>query len=151
MCHNFEQVAMSHLSQNKIRILPVRFKCRPMTLVTLDMIRLVMHLFLVIRVGPDRCKGLVANVTVDTFSHGVFDYFHCLLRKRCSHRSTVEWIHKRIEFMIWNIKIEFLNDFLFFILFKIFIFCPKIQLWFLEKIVDFFGWKTREKVGFWTF
>ena len=31
-------------------------------------------------------------------------------------------------------------------LFKIFIFCPKIQLWFPEKIVDFFGWKTRENV-----
>ena len=25
-------------------------------------------------------------------------------------------------------------------------FCPKIQLWFPEKIVDFFGWKTRENV-----
>ena len=31
-------------------------------------------------------------------------------------------------------------------LFKIFIFSPKIQLWFPEKIVDFFGWKTRENV-----
>ena len=31
-------------------------------------------------------------------------------------------------------------------LFEIFIFCPKIQLWFPEKIVDFFGWKTRENV-----
>ena len=31
-------------------------------------------------------------------------------------------------------------------LFEIFIFCPKIQLWFLEKIVDFFRWKTRENV-----
>jgi len=25
-------------------------------------------------------------------------------------------------------------------------FCPKNQLWFPEKIVDFFGWKTRENV-----
>ena len=33
-----------------------------------------------------------------------------------------------------------------FTLFEIFIFCPKIQLWFPEKIVDFFGWKTRENV-----
>ena len=33
-------------------------------------------------------------------------------------------------------------------LFEIFIFCPKIQLWFPEKIVDFFGWKTRENVAF---
>ena len=32
-------------------------------------------------------------------------------------------------------------------LIEIFIFCPKIQLWFPEKIVDFFGWKTRENVG----
>ena len=31
-------------------------------------------------------------------------------------------------------------------LFEIFIFCPKIQLWFPEKIVDLFGWKTRENV-----
>ena len=31
-------------------------------------------------------------------------------------------------------------------LFEIFIFCPKIQLWILEKIVDFLGWKTRENV-----
>ena len=31
-------------------------------------------------------------------------------------------------------------------LFEIFIFCPKIQLWFPEKIVDFLGWKTRENV-----
>ena len=31
-------------------------------------------------------------------------------------------------------------------LFEIFIFCPKIQLWFPEKIVDFLGWKTHENV-----
>ena len=31
-------------------------------------------------------------------------------------------------------------------LFEIFIFCPKIQLWFPKKIVDFFGEKTRENV-----
>ena len=31
-------------------------------------------------------------------------------------------------------------------LFEIFIFCPKIQLWFPEKIVDFSRWKTREIV-----
>ena len=31
-------------------------------------------------------------------------------------------------------------------LFEIFIFCPIIQLRFPEKIVDFFGWKTRENV-----
>ena len=31
-------------------------------------------------------------------------------------------------------------------LFEIFIFCPKIQLWFPEKIVNFSGWKTRENV-----
>ena len=31
-------------------------------------------------------------------------------------------------------------------LFEIFIFCPKIQLWFPKKIVDFFWWKTRENV-----
>ena len=30
--------------------------------------------------------------------------------------------------------------------FEIFIFCPKIQLWFPEKIVYIFGWKTRENV-----
>ena len=31
-------------------------------------------------------------------------------------------------------------------LFEIFIFCPKIQLWFPMKIIDFLGWKTRENV-----
>ena len=31
-------------------------------------------------------------------------------------------------------------------MFEIFIFCPKTLLWFLEKIVDFFGWKTCENV-----
>ena len=31
-------------------------------------------------------------------------------------------------------------------LFEIFIFCPKIKLWFPEKMVDFFEWKTRENV-----
>ena len=31
-------------------------------------------------------------------------------------------------------------------LFDIFIFCPKIQLWFREKSVDFFGGKPRENV-----
>ena len=32
-----------------------------------------------------------------------------------------------------------------FTLFEIFIFCPKIQLWFLEKIVEFFGVKNSWK------
>ena len=31
-------------------------------------------------------------------------------------------------------------------LFEIFIFCPKIQLWYSEKIVILLGWKTRENV-----
>ena len=31
-------------------------------------------------------------------------------------------------------------------LFEIFNFCTKIQLWFLEQIVDFFGWKIHENV-----
>ena len=31
-------------------------------------------------------------------------------------------------------------------LFEIFIFCPKNQLWFSEKVVNFLGWKTRENV-----
>ena len=35
----------------------------------------------------------------------------------------------------------------FYTLFEIFIFCPKIQLWFPEKIVDFFVWKTLENVA----
>ena len=35
---------------------------------------------------------------------------------------------------------------------KIFIFCPKIQLWFPEKIVDFFvGWKLVKMLWFWAF
>ena len=37
-------------------------------------------------------------------------------------------------------------------LFEIFIFCPKIQLWFPEKIVDFFGGEKLVKMlWFWTF
>ena len=43
--------------------------------------------------------------------------------------------------MQWNIEL-----FSTYTLFEIFIFCPKIQLWFPEKIVHFFGWKTRENV-----
>ena len=35
---------------------------------------------------------------------------------------------------------------LHFLLFEIFIFCQKIQRWFREKPVVFFGWKTRENV-----
>ena len=35
---------------------------------------------------------------------------------------------------------------LIYTLFEIFIFCPKIQLWFPEKIVNSFGWKIREYV-----
>ena len=35
---------------------------------------------------------------------------------------------------------------LYITLFEIFIFCPKIQLWFPEKIVDFSWWRTRENV-----
>ena len=36
-------------------------------------------------------------------------------------------------------------------LFEIFIFCPKIQLWFPEKIVDFLGEKLVKMLWFWTF
>ncbi len=36
-------------------------------------------------------------------------------------------------------------------LFEIFIFCPKIQLWFPVKIVDFLGEKLVKMLWFWTF
>ena len=36
-------------------------------------------------------------------------------------------------------------------LFQIFIFCPKIQLWFPEKVVDFLGEKLVKVLWFWTF
>ena len=36
-------------------------------------------------------------------------------------------------------------------LFEIFIFCPKIQLWFPVKIVDFLGEKVVKMLWFWTF
>ena len=39
-----------------------------------------------------------------------------------------------------------MNNFSTCTLFEIFIFCPKIQLWFPEKNVDFLRWKTREIV-----
>ena len=46
-----------------------------------------------------------------------------------------------------SISVSFyLIEFKCFTLFEIFIFFPKIQLWFPEKIVDFFVWKTRENV-----
>ena len=47
-----------------------------------------------------------------------------------------KWIHFLVKITNFN-----------FTLFEIFIFCPKIQFWFPEKIVDFFGWKTRENVA----
>ena len=56
-----------------------------------------------------------------------------------------------IKSFAWCIKNDCINkDYiwmdLFITLFEIFIFGPKIQLSFPEKIVDFFGWKTRENV-----
>ena len=39
----------------------------------------------------------------------------------------------------------------FTILSKSFIFCPKIQLWFRDKIVDFLGEKLVKMLWFWTF
>ena len=39
-----------------------------------------------------------------------------------------------------------LTKYIWHTLFEIFIFCPKIRLWFPEKIVNLFGWKTRENV-----
>ena len=55
-------------------------------------------------------------------------------------------------------KLYFLSKkIIFHTLFEIFIFCPKLQLWFHEKNCQkIFGWKTRENVGvlsklnFWT-
>ena len=44
-------------------------------------------------------------------------------------------------------KFEILGGQVYFLtLFEILIFCPKIQLWLPEKIVDFSGWKNRENV-----
>ena len=54
-----------------------------------------------------------------------------------------------LSITIWQKKNELTNYFfvnLDFTLFKIFIFCPKIQLRLPEKIVDFSWWKTRENV-----
>ena len=45
-----------------------------------------------------------------------------------------------------KIKLNAQSKIVIITLFEIFIFCPKIQLWFPEKIVDFFGWKTPENV-----
>ena len=40
----------------------------------------------------------------------------------------------------------------YYTLFEILIFCPKIQLWFPEKVVDFFlGEKLVKMLWFWTF
>ena len=50
----------------------------------------------------------------------------------------------------WKLKIEGLI-YSMFTLFEIFIFCPKIQLWFSVKIVDFLGEKLVKMLWFWTF
>ena len=50
--------------------------------------------------------------------------------------------------LVFLIKLQIDFELSFYTLFEIFIFRPKIQLWFPEKIVDFFlGWKNRENVG----
>ena len=45
-----------------------------------------------------------------------------------------------------NYKIDFGAKIQIITLFEIFTFCPKNQLWFPKKNVDFLGWKTRENV-----
>ena len=68
------------------------------------------------------------------------------------------WIHSRNQrrktgwngFLCESSK-RFLNR-KYVTLFEIFIFCPKIQLWFPEKIVDFLGGENLVKMlWFWTF
>ena len=46
---------------------------------------------------------------------------------------------------------KFARNFFNFTLFEIFIFCPKIQLWFPVKIVDFWVEKLVKMLWFWTF
>ena len=51
-----------------------------------------------------------------------------------------------------KVRYFFCPDKIFFTLFEIFIFCPKIQLWFPEKIVDFLGGeKLAKMLWFWAF
>ena len=61
------------------------------------------------------------------------------------------------KFLMQNIydlsddKMKYISAYLI-TLFEIFIFCPKIQLWFPKKIVDFLGGeKLVEMLWFWTF
>ena len=65
------------------------------------------------------------NLVIDNLSH---------LKKNKKSTLDLHWFEKNLGNLLWCT------------LFQIFIFCPKIQLWFPEKIVDFLGWKTRENV-----
>ena len=82
---------------------------------------------------------------------------HCILSTTCYLKGLTRFrIKKKLEVNRLNPQlhsIDTVKHFLQFFnrlsntLFEIFIFCPEIQLWFPEKIVDFFGgWKTRENV-----
>ena len=73
----------------------------------------------------------------------MFFIFWYLRRPFCAFRPNPYSLYSKE----YKPKIELSLYCLKYTLFEIFIFCPKIQLWFPEKIVDFFsGWKTRENV-----
>ena len=55
------------------------------------------------------------------------------------------WKFVKFNKIVWQSHTE-LNT-----LFQIFIFCPKIQLWFPEKFVDFLGEKLVKMLWFWTY
>ena len=69
---------------------------------------------------------------------GVDDALH----KICIETQFLKTIHKCLILSFFGLKYTLL---------QIFIFCPKIQLWFPVKIVDFLGEKLVKMLWFWTF
>ena len=99
------------------------------------------------------------------FSHRYLQFIpmQCCRQKNLYKITNATW-EMKISFKIWTFKNCFLFVFLFTLfendqnkshfcitLFKIFIFCPKIQLWFSMKLVDFLVEKLVKMLWFWTF
>ena len=92
-------------------------------------------------VGVDRSKSRGPNQ--DDREHPTGSRFIIVLElhgvSQCIFLSNID----QKKFQIMRERSEKISN----TLFEIFIFCPKIQLWYTEKIVDFFDWKTRENAA----
>ena len=84
-----------------------------------------------------------------------FFWFHDLLWPKqltiqfCQDNSkrlkVIHPFNNTVSLIQWEHRLKLINAHLLITLFEIFIFCPKIQLWFSEKIVDFSGVKNSWK------